>query len=613
MVKRKSILEKNVRGKGSNADFTRKKIKVGKKKAAASNATSTAFSVRRVTVREQSVGVEKGVMVTHRGHDVKELLRLMQHAKHQERTQALLGLKELLQKHPRVVEVHAVKIVDRVLQRVADPEAETRRQLHSTLHTLLTLLERERRIEPFLRKIVVVICKDLGLPDHRKRRAALVVIDLLIQCCPSVAARLRAFDPAYVGGSGEAQLLQSLRSLVDMSGIARGSAVTGGILEKFRSAEKAKAKAKKKTKGGVKYDEVRLSAVATLHRVLTASRTRRANAVSEGAVGANAAAANRAARISSATTSTVPSDGTPLSVAQPLTRRSVADDFTGWAPLGASWSAAAPQRANSAARLVQQRRTQHFGVGAAAAAAAGDGEPQTTLALIQGVFDVWMEVAPTATAASAASASAKMIKMATGSGGEGRRGGGGSGGGGGRPARKGKAKKSGGGRKQRGGRAHASQHKGLPKEELPKYLLHLRLALETLRHLVHRVAQMAPAVKARATAVEIARRKANDSGTKKKALTVTTIGAALVKTLLGNFPWALTQSPSWDELELELEVCVGLLLWGIARVLARRPAYCAPSRAHTSRLTPRASHLAPHTSRLTPHASYARTHTATTA
>ena len=560
--KRKSILEKNVRGKGSNADFQRTTLRVGKKPRAASNATSTAFSVRRVVVREQSVGIDhKGAEVTFRGHDVAELLRRMNHSKHKERTEALQGMKELLKKHPRVLELHAVAIVNGLLGRVADPEAETRRQLHGTLHTLLTLLESHRRVEPFLRKFIVSLCRDLGQLDHKKRRAALIVIDMLLQCCASVASRLRAFDPAYVGGSAESQLLQSLRSLVDTSGLARGSVVSGGILEKFRSEEKAKAKGnkkerKKKANGGVKYDEVRLAAVATLHRILQAAgRTRAAPSVIVD--GGN--------RGSSTSVVVVANGLSPISIASSLTRPSVADAFTGWAPIGSSAKAVtrgvgagalqSVGGGDSVSKNSSAAVAAVISAGSVGAQSAGGGEPQTTLALIQGLFDVWLEVAPTATRASAAAAAAQVIKMAMSNGGAGRRasnGGSGGGGGGRKPSSKQLKARAKGKRTGKGGKGRKRvAASGGAAGALPPHLLHMRLVIETLRHLVVRVQHMPAAARVQKTAAEIGRRRAW-SGAKQRVLTVAMLSDDIVRTLLGNFQ--LMQSASWDEIELELEV-----------------------------------------------------------
>ena len=55
-------------------DFVKQKQKVGKKKLAPTNATSTAFKARSVALPEQTLGTDKGQPVSHRQLTTGEML-----------------------------------------------------------------------------------------------------------------------------------------------------------------------------------------------------------------------------------------------------------------------------------------------------------------------------------------------------------------------------------------------------------------------------------------------------------------------------------------------------------------------------------------------------------
>ena len=66
-------------GKAAVKDFEKKKQKLGKKKLAPTNSTSTQFKARSVVLPDQTIGAERGEPVSHRQLTMGELVGQLKH------------------------------------------------------------------------------------------------------------------------------------------------------------------------------------------------------------------------------------------------------------------------------------------------------------------------------------------------------------------------------------------------------------------------------------------------------------------------------------------------------------------------------------------------------
>ena len=95
-------------GKAAVKDFEKKKQKLGKKKLAPTNSTSTQFKARSVVLPDQTIGAERGEPVSHRQLTLGELVGQLKHYSADVRHDAVRGLLELVTRHPEVLAPRAV-------------------------------------------------------------------------------------------------------------------------------------------------------------------------------------------------------------------------------------------------------------------------------------------------------------------------------------------------------------------------------------------------------------------------------------------------------------------------------------------------------------------------
>ena len=165
-------------------DFVKKKQKVGKKKLAPTNATSTAFRSRSVTIQEQSLGADKGEPVSHRRLTAGELLTQLSHYSADVRHDALKGLVELLNRHPEILPPIASTIVQRALLMTEDEYARVRRAALGVLRVTLTLLKAAGALVPHEQTLCLRLQSALTHPERLIRLDALQLLQMLLSLHP---------------------------------------------------------------------------------------------------------------------------------------------------------------------------------------------------------------------------------------------------------------------------------------------------------------------------------------------------------------------------------------------------------------------------------------------
>ncbi|KAI9175871.1 rRNA processing protein [Blastocladiella emersonii ATCC 22665] len=140
-----------------NADFSKVKLKVGKKKPESTSSVSLEVRSRQLVLRGQSVASDKtDVAKTKRNLTLKELLSHLKHHNTGVRRDAVRGIQEIVDEHPEELLLHLGAILDALIEKVIDDEPDVRAALLATLDHLLGLLDASLA-RPFVSTFVVFV------------------------------------------------------------------------------------------------------------------------------------------------------------------------------------------------------------------------------------------------------------------------------------------------------------------------------------------------------------------------------------------------------------------------------------------------------------------------
>ena len=128
------------------ADFQKKKLKLGKGKQAANNATDTSFKAKTVALPQQSINLDRTrALTTRKGQTLNDLCVSTRHHNAGVRKDSLLGEVELIQTFPHLATTSSSLsiLVPSLLHLLSDEDS----QVRQTLRKLLSeLLERNRML-----------------------------------------------------------------------------------------------------------------------------------------------------------------------------------------------------------------------------------------------------------------------------------------------------------------------------------------------------------------------------------------------------------------------------------------------------------------------------------
>ncbi|KZP31318.1 hypothetical protein FIBSPDRAFT_945334 [Athelia psychrophila] len=130
------------------ADFSKAKLKLGKGKKLADNAIDTSFKARSIALPTQSIAIDKdeGAPTTRRRLTFEDLIAHAKHYSASTRKDALLGLRELLEGHPELVESSLTVLLNACVRIIGDEDASVRKTLLSFLAWLLPRIPIENLI-----------------------------------------------------------------------------------------------------------------------------------------------------------------------------------------------------------------------------------------------------------------------------------------------------------------------------------------------------------------------------------------------------------------------------------------------------------------------------------
>ncbi|GAA5911627.1 hypothetical protein JCM8208_005696 [Rhodotorula glutinis] len=179
--------------KERKADFTKAKLKLGKGKAVAQNATNTSFAAKSIALPSQSLAAtSKGAPVSRRNLTLPELLVHSRHYSVPVKREALHEIGQLVEQHPFLLSQHLLPLVTSLSHLVGDPSASVRAAVRALLSTVADQLPHASfvSVSP---AVVLFTLSALSSLDDPVRIDALSTLDLLLSHMP--AELTRGFDP----------------------------------------------------------------------------------------------------------------------------------------------------------------------------------------------------------------------------------------------------------------------------------------------------------------------------------------------------------------------------------------------------------------------------------
>ncbi|KAM6910385.1 testis-expressed protein 10 homolog isoform 1-T2 [Xenentodon cancila] len=167
-------------------DFQKVKLKVGKKKPKADNATNTNFRTRGIHLPEQLSRDSSGP-TTHRQLGVNELLSQLHHYNANVKHSALLGLKELLTTNPSLLEQHLSRLVSEVAAVLTDKDGNVRVAATRALRFIAQSVPAER-VAPFFPLLSAHLSCAMTHIEPGIQEDAMNVLDVFLEHYPSLLA-----------------------------------------------------------------------------------------------------------------------------------------------------------------------------------------------------------------------------------------------------------------------------------------------------------------------------------------------------------------------------------------------------------------------------------------
>ncbi|KAH9825234.1 hypothetical protein DFH28DRAFT_20228 [Melampsora americana] len=171
--------------KAATADFSKAKLKLGKGKQIASNATNTSYSSKVIALPNQNIGAEKGeAPTTRRNLTLNDLLVHLRHYSHTTRKDALIGLRELLGAHHELWRSNLGSIIHAAARLIPDENSSVRKALIAFFAWFLPQVPTDL-LTPFCSAIVFFASSALAHIFAEIRVDAVQIVDLLLEISPN--------------------------------------------------------------------------------------------------------------------------------------------------------------------------------------------------------------------------------------------------------------------------------------------------------------------------------------------------------------------------------------------------------------------------------------------
>ncbi|XP_067365740.1 testis-expressed protein 10 homolog isoform X2 [Channa argus] len=167
-------------------DFQKVKLKVGKKKPRADNATSTGFRTKGIHLPEQLKKDTSGP-TTHRQLGINDLLSQLHHYNANVKHSALLGLRELLSSNPSLLEQHLSRLLSEVAAVFTDKDGNVRVAATRLLRFIARSVPAER-VLPFFPLLSAHLSCAMTHIETAIQEDAMNVLDVLLEHYPALLA-----------------------------------------------------------------------------------------------------------------------------------------------------------------------------------------------------------------------------------------------------------------------------------------------------------------------------------------------------------------------------------------------------------------------------------------
>lgn len=167
-------------------DFQKVKLKVGKKKPKADNATNTSFRSKGIHLPEQ-LKKDTGGPTTHRNLGINDLLSQLHHYNASIKHGALLGLRELLSQNPHLLDLHLSRLLSEVAAVFTDKDGNVRIAATRVLRFITQSVPAER-VAPFFPLLSAHLSCAMTHIEISIQEDAMKVLDVLLEYYPALLA-----------------------------------------------------------------------------------------------------------------------------------------------------------------------------------------------------------------------------------------------------------------------------------------------------------------------------------------------------------------------------------------------------------------------------------------
>ncbi|XP_077867461.1 testis-expressed protein 10-like [Saccoglossus kowalevskii] len=168
-------------------DFQKVKLRVGKKKQPAVNATNVNFRSQAIHIKEQ-LKTDSSQPTNRRKQTVQELFSHLNHYNSSIRQDSLLGLKDLFVQHPQQISNHLSNVLEHVSSLFTDSEHDVRRTAIGLLQYIFPHLS-ANQVSPFFGILNSHLCCAMTHIFEDIRFDSLKVLDLVLQYFPELVTK----------------------------------------------------------------------------------------------------------------------------------------------------------------------------------------------------------------------------------------------------------------------------------------------------------------------------------------------------------------------------------------------------------------------------------------
>ncbi|KAF8338003.1 uncharacterized protein EI90DRAFT_3041280 [Cantharellus anzutake] len=171
--------------KGQQADFKKTKLKLGKGKKLASNATDTSFKAKTIALPRQSITVRKGddIPKTRRNLTFDELVTHARHYSPGVRADTLRGFREILSENPSIITASLGTLINACVKLISDDDASVRNALISFLSWLLPIIPKSS-LKPHMPLLMLFTASALSHIFPEVRIDAVRLLDVFLEVIP---------------------------------------------------------------------------------------------------------------------------------------------------------------------------------------------------------------------------------------------------------------------------------------------------------------------------------------------------------------------------------------------------------------------------------------------